>query len=360
MISLALISFGVGMWMRQRKQKAPRWQRWIEEAIKSYEGRQYNATVEQAQKALKAIQKSDPETNVYHGLIYFYIGRANLDAHQLEAARTALLKCEKLYLTHPPEQSMYQNNLDLALADLYFESGDFSSARPYYSNTLKRLEEDADNENASQVRLVVYQRLAELSEQERDYSAAVAYYQSFLVAFEEEMGEDHPGYKQLARHQLQLKSALEAQQRGYPKERISIAYNENEEDFISRHFAKWLVSPNPNPSQASLNKLLQQSDQLRILKGSPIKMDEIKLISNGSELGPIKATLRIEKEPQGHAMRNEGTCFQWEDQSGKILGQLWYLGEGILRWEGGWKDDARLEWADRFELRLEEFKALPN
>ncbi|MEL6654128.1 MAG: hypothetical protein AAFQ87_25310, partial [Bacteroidota bacterium] len=55
-ISVAVLSFGIGMWMRQRRQRPPKWQRWIQEAIRSYEGRQYQSTVEQAKKALKAIR----------------------------------------------------------------------------------------------------------------------------------------------------------------------------------------------------------------------------------------------------------------------------------------------------------------
>ncbi len=357
-ISLAVLSFGLGLWMRQRRQRAPKWQRWLEEAIRSYEGRQYQSTVEQAQKALKAINKSEEGTTIYHGLIHFYIGRAHLDARQFEAAKASLKECEKIYEKHPPEDAMYRNNLALALADLHFETQAFAEAKPYYEQTLAQLQQETNNHNADQVKLVVFQRIAELSEQLREYETAVTNYEAFLEAFAEILGDDHPGYQRVARHRLQLISALAAREAGFPEAQIPIQYSEEESDFLSRHYAQWLVSPHPLPDQASLTKLLQKADQLRIMKGKPNELEEIKLITEGSQLGPIKATFRIEAEPQGHTLREGGTCFQWENSKAEVLGQIWYLGEGIIRWPGGWKGDAHLEWADRFENRLEEYSEL--
>lgn len=354
-ISLAVISFGVGLWMRQRNKRPPKWQRWLEEAIRSYEGRQYQNTIEQAQKALKAIEKSEDSTTIYHGLIHFYIGRARLDARKFEEAKESLETCEKLYEQHTPEDPMYTNNLSLALADLYFETQAFAKAKPYYQKTLAQLQQEENNYTADQVKLVVYQKLAELSEHLKEYETAVSNYEAFLEAFGEILGNDHPGYQRVARHRQQLLVSLAAKESGFPDAQIPIQYSEEEADHISRHYARWLVSPHSAPNQHSLTKLLQQADQLRIFSGTPEAMTELKLITDGSELGPIKATLRIEAEPQGHTLKEGGTCFQWENNTGEILGQLWYLGKGILRWEGGWKGDARLEWADRFENRMEEY-----
>jgi len=238
---------------------------------------------------------------------------------------------------------------------LYFETQAFAKAKPYYELTLEQLKQEENNYNAEQVKLVVYQRIAELSEQLKEYETAVTNYEAFLEAFAEIMGADHPGYQRVARHRLQLIASLAAKEAGFPDEKIPIQYSEEESDHLSRHYAQWLVSPHPAPNQASLTKLLQKADQLRVFRGNPDQMRELKLITEGSELGPIKATLRIEAEPQGHTLKEGGICFQWETQNGEVLGQIWYIGEGIIRWFGGWKGDARLEWADRFENRLEEY-----
>ncbi|MEL7533379.1 MAG: hypothetical protein AAFN10_18845, partial [Bacteroidota bacterium] len=316
---------------------------------------QYQSTVEQAQKALKAIEKSEDGTTIYHGLIHFYIGRAQLDARQFEAAKASLKECEKIYEKHPPEDAMYRNNLALALADLFFETQAFAEAKPYYQQTLAQLQQETNNYNADQVKLVVYQRIAELSEQLREYETAVSNYEAFLEAFAEILGDDHPGYQRVARHRQQLITALAAKEAGFSAPQIPIQYSEEEADHLSRHYAQWLVSPHPLPNQASLTKLLQKAEQLRILSGQPNELQERKLITEGSQLGPIKASFRIEAEPQGHTLKEGGTCFQWEDKQGAVLGQIWYLGDGIIRWSGGWKGDAHLEWADRFENRLEEY-----
>lgn len=340
--------------MRQRRQRPPKWQRWLQEAIRSYEGRQYQSTIEQAQKALKAIRQEEKNGSLYEGLILFYIGRAQLDSQQFADAQQSLLDCQKMYDRFPPEDPMYSNNLALALADLYFETQNFAEAKPYYQQTLQKLEAEEDDDTSQQIKVVVYQRLAELSEHLREYDLAVEHYQAFLEVFGTIMGEDHPGFKRVQRHLQQLRVALDARAQNFPLEKIPISYSEEEQDHLSQAYARWLVSPYPAPSMASMTEILVKGEYLQLLRRTPEQWESICEISEGSLLGPLKASMRIIDGSMGHNLREGDICFQWRKADMSLVANLTYLGDGLLRWEDGWKGDAKLAWPEGFDEKLKE------
>jgi tetratricopeptide (TPR) repeat protein len=351
LISFALLSFGVGLWMRRRKQRPPRWQRWLEEAIRSYEKRQFEACIEQAQKAEKAFAKSQETAGQYLGLIHFYIGRSQLDLSRFEAAETSLKKSQSFYKKHPPEDPMYVRNLQLALADLYFATNRHEEAAPFFEESIAALEADPDMENAREVKLVIFQRMAELKEKLRDYEAAIQHYEVFLETFAEIMGQDHPGFQRVARHRDQLVLGLKARAEGFHATKYPIQYQSGETGSLQGHYLRWLVSPHPQPHQEDLNRMLKKASQLHIRDD---QSGQEKRLTEARDLGPLKACLRIENQPQGHKNAHLGLHLSWSDPEGQLLAHCLYLGDGILRWEEAWKDDTRLENPSRLEEWLDQ------
>lgn len=340
------------MWMRQRRQRPPRWQRWLQEAIKSYEGRQFQACLEQAQKAEKAFEKTQDIPQVYLGLIQFYIGRAQLDLHFFEAAEGSLLKAKKTYTQHPPEDPMYQQNLDLALGELYHSRGQLAAALPYFEKTMTALQKAEGEENGHEVKLVVYQRLAELEEQLRNYEKAINYYEGFLEAFSAIMGADHPAYQRISRHRSQLTAALAAREAGFPSQQIEVRYPDGQTDTLKQHYGQWLVSPHPDPTQESLTRILKKAKSVRV------QQEQIEhLIEDRAALASLKAAFRIESEKAGHKLATTGVLLTWLDEQYVPLAAFLSFSDGTIRWEQGWKDDAKLDHPQQLQNWLE--KHLP-
>lgn len=291
-------------------------------------------------RSLGSKVKEMPQMAEVYGICLFYEGRILVDTEKLKEAEKVLLNSRNVYLDNSLEKNGYFWSSELALADIYFKSNKNEEALSIY-NSILNSEELGDDLGLN---TKLNHKFAVIAERQRKYEKAINYYEKYLDSYLKMHGQKSSIYIDFYKHKEKLKLALEAKKANYSGDMmqsphlVGREFSEGGGTIMDIQYAKYLVSELPDPMNIDIEGIINKSKRIEVFSEGQvigyIEKDQIKK--------ELIDKLRIEENSGGHKMCLSELILICTDDTEKIIDEIEYLGEGMIRIKEKWKPDAKL------------------
>lgn len=283
----------------------------------------------------------------------FYKGRALADLVKVTESVKTLLQAENFFKKKFPNDIETILSIDLGLSDcyVYMKQTELAIMR------LQNVEKTGLVNDIPILQLKIYDSYAQIYTAKRDYKKVIENYDKYLSSYKSAYPHNYEKsqqYNHTSGLKEMLKVSLAAKKANYEGEYsgawIKYSLENGSGGLMDQLFSSYLVSELPDPKQQDLSDITNNTTKIEVFtyeQGAEVEGGGHSMVKKvqkeiiGLELKELLSCFEIKEDKFSHLMSVGKFHFTFFSEN-NVLGEIEYLGDGVIRWSKKWKEDATL------------------